>query len=975
MNYQKVYKTNYKNIDITKYKSLQSGLNISIVDLEGPIVNLYACIRTESDCDDGCPHTLEHLIFLGSEDYPFKGVLDSLANRCFARGTNAWTATDHTCYTLTTAGKEGFCNLLPVYLDHIFFPTITDSGFVTEIHHINKEGENAGVVYCEMQGRESSAGSVIYLENMRKLFPDCSYSSETGGILKDLRELNVETIRNYHKDYYRPDNINIIISGNVDHEELFKSIDEFDKKLSKNLNNYKKNFTRPFSKEINKLKESIVSNVKYSADTEETGNVMISFRGPMINEYLEINALDFIIRYLTNNILAPIRKEMIEIEDPYCTNVSYNLDEKKVSYFYFYFCNVKYNKIDKIKDKFFEVLNKVFEKKEDFNLNRIKDMIENDLTSEIYQLESSAEEILSDNLIVDFLYGNKNEDFDEYIDNTERYKLLLEKDTSYWLNILEKYILKEKFVCVNGFPSKKYGEDEINKEKERIKNQKEKLGEQKLKELSNLLDESIKKNEVEIPKEEISKFKIPDASKIKFFKTNFVDCKNHSLKVEFDHVNSKFVTLYFFVNISSLDNNKRQLLPIFINTFFKSDLKLDDIKLDYDEVLSKLTKTFINYNCSLYTPLYELIRFKFTFEESKMENAVDLIKKLFFNSVTPLERVNVILDKKITNIKASKKNGNAIKKYLLNQIIWKENSSVGLTNPINYIKYLESKRENTELILNEYEELKTELFNQNNLFLEIVGNKENLDKYLLNLQSIFDLFKSSKKDIKINKTKEMIIQQKDRNNSNLCIPMASLETSFLTQITDGPDNFNDVNKIYLSILIEYLCTMEGIFWKEIRGEGLSYGYNINFSLETGILSFSLTKSTDVFRAYEKSLNIINKFKDNFILEEERLEAAKSSVIFSIIEQEDNKRSSAYMSFINRIRNLPKESRKINIEKIKKAKVENLKFVFEKYLLKLFDMNQSNIVLTTSKNGYEDIIKNFKNINVNFETKFVEDILG
>lgn len=44
--------------------------------------------------DRQVPHTLEHLIFLGSEEYPYKGVLDSLANRAFAQGTNAWTAND-----------------------------------------------------------------------------------------------------------------------------------------------------------------------------------------------------------------------------------------------------------------------------------------------------------------------------------------------------------------------------------------------------------------------------------------------------------------------------------------------------------------------------------------------------------------------------------------------------------------------------------------------------------------------------------------------------------------------------------------------------------------------------------------------------------------------------------------------------------------------------------------------------------------
>ncbi|KAL3770370.1 hypothetical protein ACHAWU_003590 [Discostella pseudostelligera] len=45
--------------------------------------------------DDGLPHTLEHLVFLGSQTHPHKGVLDKLANRCMADGTNAWTATDH----------------------------------------------------------------------------------------------------------------------------------------------------------------------------------------------------------------------------------------------------------------------------------------------------------------------------------------------------------------------------------------------------------------------------------------------------------------------------------------------------------------------------------------------------------------------------------------------------------------------------------------------------------------------------------------------------------------------------------------------------------------------------------------------------------------------------------------------------------------------------------------------------------------
>jgi hypothetical protein len=93
--------------------------------------------------------------------FPYKGILDKLANRCLADGTNAWTATDHTCYTMESAGHEGCLNLLPIYADHILYPTLTDSCFHTEVHHVTGEGEDKGVVYCEMQARENNSGSLV----------------------------------------------------------------------------------------------------------------------------------------------------------------------------------------------------------------------------------------------------------------------------------------------------------------------------------------------------------------------------------------------------------------------------------------------------------------------------------------------------------------------------------------------------------------------------------------------------------------------------------------------------------------------------------------------------------------------------------------------------------------------------------------------------------------------------------------------
>ncbi|CAL8076866.1 unnamed protein product, partial [Orchesella dallaii] len=70
------------------------GLEVVPAEIS-PIVNGFIVIGTRVEDEDGLqhplPHTLEHLTFLGSEDYPFNGALDRAANKCFASGMNAWT--------------------------------------------------------------------------------------------------------------------------------------------------------------------------------------------------------------------------------------------------------------------------------------------------------------------------------------------------------------------------------------------------------------------------------------------------------------------------------------------------------------------------------------------------------------------------------------------------------------------------------------------------------------------------------------------------------------------------------------------------------------------------------------------------------------------------------------------------------------------------------------------------------------------
>lgn len=219
-------------IEVKKFKSKKTSLTVVLADVEGPVFNGFFALATEAHDDDGLPHTLEHLVFMGSEEYPYKGVLDLLPNRCLASGTNAWTDTDHTCYTMTTAGSDGFLALMPIYLDHILYATLTDSAFLTEVHHITGEGEDGGVVYCEMQGRENTGESRANLQLLRAVFPNSGYSAETGGIIKNLRESTTnEKVRDYHAAFYRPENITIVITGKVEEADVFKALKPLEEKI------------------------------------------------------------------------------------------------------------------------------------------------------------------------------------------------------------------------------------------------------------------------------------------------------------------------------------------------------------------------------------------------------------------------------------------------------------------------------------------------------------------------------------------------------------------------------------------------------------------------------------------------------------------------------------------------------------------------------------------------------------------------
>lgn len=72
------------------------------------------------------------------------------------------------------------------------------------------------MVYSEMECKQFEAIEVCRQQLCDVLYPEGSgYRAVTGGRVENLRKLTNEAVKAYHREYYRPDNLCIILTGQV----------------------------------------------------------------------------------------------------------------------------------------------------------------------------------------------------------------------------------------------------------------------------------------------------------------------------------------------------------------------------------------------------------------------------------------------------------------------------------------------------------------------------------------------------------------------------------------------------------------------------------------------------------------------------------------------------------------------------------------------------------------------------------------
>ena len=206
-------------------------VHISTGDTEN---TFSVAFKTVPEDSTGVAHILEHTVLCGSRSFPVRDPFFMMTRRSLNTFMNAFTAADWTAYPFASRNRKDFNNLLDVYLDAVFFPSLNEMDFLQEGHRVEfAEGGNPdselvykGVVFNEMKGAMSSPVSALYQALSRELFPSITYHHNSGGDPEAIPDLSYEQLKAFHARHYHPSNAVFMTFGDIpasEHQARFES--------------------------------------------------------------------------------------------------------------------------------------------------------------------------------------------------------------------------------------------------------------------------------------------------------------------------------------------------------------------------------------------------------------------------------------------------------------------------------------------------------------------------------------------------------------------------------------------------------------------------------------------------------------------------------------------------------------------------------------------------------------------------------
>jgi presequence protease len=289
-------------------------VHISNQDQENTFGVTFKTVPADST---GVAHILEHTVLCGSRNFPVRDPFFSMLKRSLNTFMNAFTASDWTMYPFSTQNRKDFYNLMDVYLDAAFFPRLDRLSFKQEGHRLEVDTEDGvpvlaykGVVYNEMKGAMSSPDQVMGRSLLNALYPDTTYSNNSGGDPAVIPRLTHEQLVAFHQRHYHPSNAYFYTYG---HLPLKDHLDFIADKIMRRFERIDPQTDVPAQPRWNAPRTARYTYpLAAGEDASRKSQVCLAWLTCDVRDTFEVLALTVLEQILLGNAASPLRKALMD---------------------------------------------------------------------------------------------------------------------------------------------------------------------------------------------------------------------------------------------------------------------------------------------------------------------------------------------------------------------------------------------------------------------------------------------------------------------------------------------------------------------------------------------------------------------------------------------------------------------------------------------------------------------------------------
>lgn len=262
-------------LKIHSYK-LANGHKVTVVPMEGSpaMVKNYVNVGSMNETDDikGISHFLEHMAFNGTSGENGYIKLDTGDSFKTIDKLGGWTNAS-TNYALTD-----YVNSTPMLEEKDLEEQIKIIAAMTEDLALRPEmiEKEKGPVCSEINMIMDNPQTILMDQTVRSLFNIKSSADElVGGSTQHIKNLTRDKVKAYYDKYYTPDNMNLVITGDVDPNKVIELV-------SKNFHSTKTRKGAIYEEKLIPLNKT--QRKDFITDKATSAEIMLGFAGPSNND-------------------------------------------------------------------------------------------------------------------------------------------------------------------------------------------------------------------------------------------------------------------------------------------------------------------------------------------------------------------------------------------------------------------------------------------------------------------------------------------------------------------------------------------------------------------------------------------------------------------------------------------------------------------------------------------------------------------